>query len=345
MEATTQQKLMRYVAEIVHTIKSTNQYEQALHLITDRLVRLYRTQTCAVILIDPATEYLRIENSVGLSHTYCKAFRRTLAVGRIGEMLWTGKPIFIDDARREPLVAAEIRLEHEFDVCACLQIAVDHRTLGYLHVDGRYPHTFSCDDLPILQAFADMAGIAVDKARLHDENLRLDVIDHDTGLEKYTAFIRKAEAALTGARSFNEHLSLMIMDVDNYKDILGTFGYESALRCLKEMARLLRGELRCIDAAGRYGFDEFIAMLVKTDLASAVQFAQRFCRAVEGTPFVNNAIRTTVSIGVATFPQNGSTLDDLLLTARHALLEAQRAGRNSVFFYPAEWYASERALH
>lgn len=345
MDPTTQQKLISYIAEIVHTIRSSNQYEQALHLITDRLVRLYQAQTCAVILIDPATEYLSIENSVGLSHTYCKAFRRKLAVGSIGEVLWTGKPIFIADASREPLLAKEIQLEHEFDSCACVQIAVDHRTLGYLHVDGKYPHALTDDDLPLLQAFADVAGIAINKARLHDENLRLDVIDHDTELEKSTAFIRKLEAALAGAKTFDERLSVIILDVDNYKEILGTFGYENALRCLKEMGKLLRGELRCIDAAGRYGFDEFIAMLAKTDLEKAVQFAQRFCRIVQETPFVNNTIRTTVSIGVATYPQNGTTLDDLLLTAKHALLEAQRAGRNSVFFYPAEWYASARAMH
>lgn len=344
MDVTTQHKLINYIAEIVHTIKSSNQYEQALHLITDRLVRLYQIQTCAVILIDPATEYLSIENSVGLSHTYCKAFRRKLAVGRIGEVLWTGKPIFIADARREPLLANEIRLEHAFECCACLQIGVNHRTLGYVHVDTKYPQALTGDDLPILQAFADIAGIAINKARLHDEILRLDVIDHETELEKYTAFIRKLEAALAGARTSDEHVSVMLMDVDNYKEILGTFGHESAVRCLKELGRLLRGELRCIDAAGRYGFDEFIAMLAKTDLEAAVQFAQRFCRAVQQTPFVNNTIRTTVSIGVATFPQNGDTLDDLLVTAKHALLEAQRAGRNSVMFYSAQWYASERAM-
>ncbi|MER3524072.1 MAG: hypothetical protein C4326_08380 [Ignavibacteria bacterium] len=344
MEPSTQTKLWDYIAEIVRTIKTSNQYEQAVHLVVDRIVRLYQAQTCAVILIDPSTEYLHVENSIGVSHTFCKSFRKKFAVGAIGEVLWTGRPFLIAERTREPMLAEEVQLEHAFDSCVCVQIGVDHRTLGYLHVDCTQPQALTREDVPRLQMFADLAGIAINKTRLHDEYLRLDTIDHDTELEKYTAFVRKFETALSGARAFNEPLAVLMMDVDNYKEILGTFGYERAVQFLKELGKLLRAELRSIDACGRYGFDEFIAMLVKTDLEQAVFFAQRFCRTVQDAVFVNNLVKTTVSIGVAAHPWNGQTTQDLLLTAKHALFEAQRAGRNNVFFYPAEWYASEHIV-
>lgn len=343
MERMHETMALDYLGEILQTAKSSNQYEQTLHLIVDRIVRLYRPQTCAVILIDPTTEYLNVENSIGLSYTFCKEFRRKLAVGLIGEVLWTGKPIVIADRSKEPQRAAELQLEQPFESCVCVQIGVDNRSLGYLHVDSRHPNAFSRRDVCIMQIFADLAALAIHKARLHDENLHLDTIDHDTGLEKYNAFIRRLETELAGAASFGENVSVMILDVDNYKTILGTYGYENALQCLKELGALVRAELRSIDACGRYGFDEFIVMLSRTNLDSAVQFAQKLCRAVEASRFVGGTIRTTVSIGLATFPQNGQTLNDLLVTAKRALFEAQRAGRNNVFFYPAEWYAGEHA--
>lgn len=337
-------RVLEYLGEILRTTKSTNQYEQVLHLVVDRIVRLYRPQTCAVILIDPATEYLNVENSIGLSYTFCKAFRRKLAVGTVGEILWTGNPVVIADAKDDPDRAQEVQLEHPLASCVCVQIAVDHQTLGYLHIDDREPFAFMQRDVAILQTFADLAAVAIQKARLHDENLRLDTIDRDTGLEKYSAFIQRLQSELAEAQAYQEHLSVILLDVDNYKSILGTYGYENAQQFLRELATVLRGELRRIDASGRYGFDEFIILLAKSDRESAVQFAQKLCRTVEGKAFVGGTIRTTVSIGLATYPNNGLTLDDLLLTAKHALFEAQRAGRNRVCSYPAEWYASRSVL-
>src|SRR5512140_1766798 len=85
-----------YVAEILGLLRTTNQYERVLHLIVDRISRLIHCQTCAVVLIDETTEYLRIDNFVGLSHTFCNDFRRHIATASIGRLLWTGTPITLN---------------------------------------------------------------------------------------------------------------------------------------------------------------------------------------------------------------------------------------------------------
>ena len=344
MEAQREQ-CSEYVSEILQLLKNTNQYEQVLHLVVDRIIRFFSCHTCAVVLIDPRTEYLNIENSIGLSYTFCKAFRRKLATGAVGEVLWTGKPVFISNTNDEPELARELQLENSFGSCICVQIAVDQRTLGYVHADNRMPNAFSETDVRTLQTFADIAGIALNKARLHDENLRLDTTDRDSGLEKYSAFVQKLQAGIERAQQFNEGFGLLILDVDNFKQILGTYGYTSAMKFLGDLGTLVRSDLRTIDAAGRYGYDEFIVMLSASDLEHSVEFAQVLCRKIENSLFVSNSIQTTVSIGVAAFPQNGKTKDDLILTAKQALFEAQRAGRNNVFFYPAEWFASDTVMH
>ena len=338
------QRCLRMMKEILDLLISSNQYEHIFHLIVDRLEHLYRCQTCAIILIDPKTEYLKVENSYGLSLTFRKAFHRKISTGAVGAVCWTGKPMLIRNAAESPQESEELRLEEPFGSCVCLQIAVDHRTLGYLHIDSRESGSFAEEDLPILQAFADFAGLAYHKSRLTEENMRLDRIDHETGLEKYDAFLERLGESVERAQNFGEHFAILVGDVDNFKDIAHTYGYDSSHRLLAEMGEILRNIVRPVDAAGRFGFDEFIILRANSSLDDAISFAKELGRSISETVFTEKRIKSSVSIAVATFPENGRTVDDLVLTAKKALLEAQRSGRNSVFHYPHVWYASKVAL-
>ncbi len=337
-------KCLQFFSDIMRVLKTTHRYEPVFHLIVDRIVRLYECQSCAIVLINPKTEYLSVENSYGLSWTYCKEFRTKLATGPIGELLWTGKPILIADSEEEAQRAQELRLEHPFRSCCCVQICADHRTLGYLFADSAVPSAFLPTDIRVLQTLADLAGIAYDKCRLYEDNLRLERIDHETGIEKYEPFLEKVRAAMERAKTSREGFSLLILDVDNFKEIINTFCRESSILLLKEMGRLLQSRLRHIDAIGRYGIDEFIILLENTALEEGVEHAKNFRAEIEKASFTSNGIKTTVSIGLSSYPRNASTVEDLLITAKNALFEAQRAGRNKVYYYLKEWYAKEAVL-
>jgi diguanylate cyclase (GGDEF)-like protein len=344
MTTATVDTCLNYFSELLTVLRSTNQYEEVLHLITDRLVRTYKCQVCAIVLINQKTEYLSIENSIGLSHTFCKAFRRTLATGAIGELLWTGKPILIHDSRECSQLAQEVGLEHSFGSCLAVQLAVDHRTLGYMYADSREISAFTERDIRVLQAYADIASVAIHKARLHEENMRLDKTDHETGLDKYESFIEKLRVSLERAERFDEGFAIMILDVDNFKSLSLTYGYDASKQFLEQLGELVKGRLRNMDAGGRYGFDELIVLLSNLGLDEAVEFGRRLAEVVGRTPFTSHNIRSTISIGVAAHPQNGKTIDDLVLTAKNALFEAQRAGRNNVFHYSSEWHAKDAVL-
>ena len=334
-------RCFRFFSEVLSALKSTNQHEKVLSLIVDRTGRMYHCQTTAVVLIDPATEYLHVECSSGLSHTFCKTFSRQIATAAVGRVIWTSQPILIGDARAERELAAEVQLEHPFGCCACLPISVDQRPLGYLFVDRREPGSLAAEDLSVLQIFADLAGIAIVKARLFEENLRLDTIDHETGMEKYLPFLERLRLSIERAREVHESFGLLLLDVDNFKQIVNTYGYDTSRVLLRELGEVVREDLRPVDAAGRYGFDEFILLIEGADLERTVSAASGILEKVKACGFTDRAIRSTVSIGVASYPDNGISEDDLLTTARRALFEAQRRGRNMVHHYLREWYARE----
>ena len=218
-----------------------------------------------------------------------------------------------------------------------------HRTLGYLYADAKQVEQFSTADVHVLQAFADFAGIAIQKARLHDENVRMERMDQEPGLEKYGPFLEKMRASMERAEIFQEQFAIMILDVDNFKAMAHTYGHESSTHLLRELGELAKSHLRNVDASARFGSDEFILLLANTDIDRAVSVAKKITCATEQAMFTPDGIRSTVSIGVATYPESGHRIDELLLSAKNAVFEAQRAGRNKVFLYKRE-LAAEGAI-
>jgi diguanylate cyclase (GGDEF)-like protein len=324
------EECLNFFSEVLNVLKATHEPERILSLIVDRIVRIYDCQTCAVIVIDPTTEYLRVFSNYNLSHLYVKEFRRSLGTGTIARMLSTGQPILVVDAELESHVASDVQLEHPFRSAVCLQIVAEHRTLGYLHADAREPHAFSSSDLHTLQSFADLASIALNKSYLYEKNLRLDPVDPETDLEKYAPFLERLSTSLSRAEANHESLTLFILDIDNYKQIGGTYGYDASKRLLKSIAGVIKSRLRPMDAASRYGFDEIIMLRENTPLEDGILFADDLRKVIEGMEFGTQNIRTTVSIGVVAFPKNAGTVKDLLVSAKEALYDAQRSGKNKV---------------
>jgi diguanylate cyclase (GGDEF)-like protein len=321
---------LHFIPEVLNILNCTHEPERVLSLIVDRIVRIYGCQTCAVMIINPSTEYLQISTNYNLSHRFVKEYKHSLGTGAIAKMLSTAKPILISDSERESTLAAEVQLEHGFRSAVCLQISAEIRTLGYLYADAREPDAFTELDLRILQSFADLISIALNKAYLYEKNLRLDKIDHETELEKYAPFLERLSTSISRAEESHESLSLFIMDIDNYKQIGGTYGYEASKKVLKEIAGLVKARLRPMDAASRYGFDEVIVLRENASLESGIAFAEDLRKTIEETEFTQQEIRTTVSIGAAAFPKNALSEKKLMTAVKEALYEAQRSGRNRV---------------
>ena len=341
MKETDTKLASRYLADVVHTLSAQREYEEVLHLIVDRTYRLTHCQTCAIALIDPKTEYLQIDNYHGLTLTFCNAFRKNIAARAIGQLLWTGTPVILNGHEPDRSLAEEIQLEHPFKSCVCVQIAVHQRALGYLHVDSIEEDAFAEEVIRFLTTCADIAGTAILKSRLLDENLRLERVDRETGLDKYPPFVERLEAALIRGNQIGEASSLLLLDVDNFKVIVNTFGYDASRLFLRELGDRVKAMLRPIDCACRYGFDEIAVLIENTDLQDAVASADRLRQDIANDAFTPRRIASTVSIGVAASPANGVTCEALINASKRALLEAQRAGRNNVFAFHGELSETE----
>jgi diguanylate cyclase (GGDEF)-like protein len=129
-----------------------------------------------------------------------------------------------------------------------------------------------------------------------------------------------------------------MIDSDNLKAVNDAHGHEAGNRLLKQLTRLVQAELRYTDVLARYGGDEFIVLLPETPPAGALEVAGRIRDAIAGAPLDLDGKRVacTASIGVASFPADGSTMDAVVARADRAMYQAKQAGRNRVVPFHAD---------
>lgn len=141
-------------------------------------------------------------------------------------------------------------------------------------------------------------------------------------------FNKASEIAL----KYGQHLSVMMIDADNLKHINDNHGHKAGDKLIHMVANTIKDCLRASDVICRYGGDEFVALLPQLPAERAVEAGERLRSAVENTTFDvdGNKVSTTVSIGVATFPDDVADADELLDSADEALYESKKTGRNNV---------------
>jgi diguanylate cyclase (GGDEF)-like protein len=178
--------------------------------------------------------------------------------------------------------------------------------------------------------------VAIDNARLHAEVKRMAMTDAVSGLANRRAFNDFLEAEMTRASRYNHALSLIILDLDSFKEYNDKWGHPAGDVRLREIADVLRANVRDPDLAARYGGEEFAVILPNTSKSGALQLAERLRRAAEiSAPYRNGGDAPisgyTISLGVATYPVDAASIEELLLAADNAELTAKRLGKNRVY--------------
>jgi diguanylate cyclase (GGDEF)-like protein len=159
-----------------------------------------------------------------------------------------------------------------------------------------------------------------------------------TGLFNPRGFAIAANRLFAQAVRYGRPASLLMIDSDNLKRVNDTYGHEAGNTLLRQLAHAIQAEMRYTDVLARYGGDEFIVLLPETPPKGALDVAERVREAVAALAVdVEGArVSTSVSIGMASFPEDGGSLDALALHADRALYEAKQSGRNRVVRFGPE---------
>ena len=159
--------------------------------------------------------------------------------------------------------------------------------------------------------------------------------DELTGLFNPRGFAIAANRLFAQTVRYDRPACVLMIDSDNLKRVNDSHGHEAGNRLLRQLANAIQAELRFTDVSARYGGDEFIVLLPETPVKGALDVAERIRSAISGTPLDLNGhhVASSVSIGVACFPEDGRTLDALAARSDRALYQAKQQGRNRVVQY------------
>ena len=207
--------------------------------------------------------------------------------------------------------------------------------LGVLVIYGRTnEQPFGDEDLETITSLARQAGVGIENVLLHQEAQRLSITDGLTGIWNYRYFQMQMAQHFAAAVRFEHRLSLLVIDIDRFKDVNDRYGHQRGDATLVELARRVVMHTRLnIDTLARYGGEEFVLILPETGLEGARIVAEKIRQEVAGTPFGTDEeelIEVTVSVGYASYPEHGLTQQALVDAADKAMYEAKARGRNRV---------------
>jgi two-component system, cell cycle response regulator len=179
----------------------------------------------------------------------------------------------------------------------------------------------------MLEHFAAHASLALGSAWLLEQVQTLASTDALTGVANRRTFEEILDHELSRARRTGESLTLVMLDIDNFKSLNDRYGHVVGDHTLRAVAAALQGESRDFDSVARYGGEEFAVILPGCATAESIPAAERLRKAVER---IEDPEKTTASAGVATFPTHGDDSESLVQAADEALYESKRAGKNRV---------------
>ncbi|MEW2385373.1 diguanylate cyclase [Micromonospora sp. NPDC047707] len=345
-------QLRGHLAVLGDTLASTHDLQRILRVILHSAIAATGARAGAVLLVD-AGGSLVAQATEGLAGPDDPPgpVRVPLDGGVVGAVAVTGEPrrgrvepsaVPPGEPRCRTYIAVPFAAPGEGGVArpdgAAARSAVDGpaTALGVLALYDRLGgDEFDDDDLVTLRTFAGHAAVAVDNVRVHEEAQRLSLTDPLTGLWNYRYLRESIRREVERASRFGRMLSVLALDLDLFKHVNDTYGHTAGDTVLAEFARRVRDEIREVDLAFRQGGEEFVVLLPETDARGATIVAERLGTAVRGTPITVDGpdtpilVAVTVSIGIAVYPDHGSTGQQVLDAADEALYAAKAGGRDT----------------
>ncbi|MDP6633500.1 MAG: sensor domain-containing diguanylate cyclase [Phycisphaerae bacterium] len=225
----------------------------------------------------------------------------------------------------------------------CIPLTSGTNMLGWMYLRRDETDAFSEEDIEVLGIYGQMVGTAITSLRLVEENKQQATTDPLTGLHnrRYFEEAMHKDDMLRNRRGGSS--SLLMLDVDKFKKFNDSYGHDTGDRVLVAFTSALRQSVRATDEVARLGGDEFAILLRDCEADEACRIAAKIVRLARETTVYIDASRSEhleVSAGVAVCPENAQTLQEALLLADIALLQAKEAGRNDYQVYDRELHGA-----
>ncbi|HCP16497.1 MAG: Diguanylate cyclase [candidate division TA06 bacterium 32_111] len=320
-------KKLEKVSNISVLMNSHIQLENLLSHFVQATKENFPNYNTSIILYNQFNE-LEIKTYSGYTDKYIERINEMLKMGE-GIVGWVAEhktPVHVKDTRSDP------RFVGRLDV-SMSEIAIPLETssgmIGILDIESEGVNSLDENDFRIVSILASHLSISIDNTFKYEETKRIANTDPLTDMYNYRFFIEKLKEELERSKKLSIPLSILMLDIDYFKEINDNYGHMIGDLVIRDLAQLLLNTVRKGDIVTRYGGDEFFIILPGTGKQFTHSIAEKINKLVKKTNFTNG-IKITVSVGTVTYPDDGDSVETLLKWVDDALYDAKRKGRDRI---------------
>ena len=317
------------VFDLAQTLSSTLEIDEVLMLLAHKTKRLVDAAACAVFIVDENhPQNLTAKAVVGRYQEIIQGAHAKMGRGVTGRAASNMKPCICNYDPNDLTFSIDGHLSVDFRSCLSAPIISGDKVLGAINLYDCSAHSFSRDDLRTLTFVASRAALAIQNASAFEAVRESALRDPITGLYN-SRYLRKClEQEFSRSTRLVEPLSIIGIDLDNFKAVNDTYGHPVGDTVLKDAADIFSRELRDYDIVVRSGGDEFVIVLPATPPSEASRIAERIQREIADYAQQTMGKGDTtfgVSLGIASYPDDAGDLETLLKKADAAMYRDKHA--------------------
>jgi diguanylate cyclase (GGDEF)-like protein len=325
---------LRTIAEVSTVITATLDPDELYRIIPERVMRKLGLNDFCIMLYSREAKRLVMRASGGWSaDPSAPVFTLAPGDGIAGKVFSTGEPAWVPDVRSSPEFQYYGGNRKDVRSFLCVPLTSKGKSIGVLMLNHPEPNAFEPEILPTMRVLASYLAIAIENAELFGFVKSLAEKDSLTLLYNHGAFHEKLGIELERSSRYGRPMSVIMLDLDGFKDINDRYGHMTGDRVLVLVAGALGAHLRKTDIAARYGGDEFAVILPETDLPAAAIIAGRIAEGISGVRLDadrETVISFTASIGYATCTPDSAERGQILAIADRLMYESKRRGHGGV---------------
>jgi diguanylate cyclase (GGDEF)-like protein len=325
-------QLQRAVMRTGQTLRATHDMNQMIESILSTAADAVEADAAILWRFTPTRDQLY--PAIGQGVNVDQMPRLKVGEGMVGHVGERATPLVMPPEPPSDGGLRYARQEPAFPMAAAVPLYTQDRIIGVLAAYRRDAgRRFTREDLDTMTFLVEQGGVAIENVLLHEEAQRLSITDGLTGTWNRRYLYMQFKQVLATAQRFDRPFSVLMLDLDNFKDINDSYGHQRGDAILVEFSHRVSTMLREVDTFARYGGEEFVCLLSETDEDGAITTAEKIRDSVKSEPFGGmdeHLLNVTVSIGVAAYPQHGESAQELIESADRAMYRAKQSGRDRV---------------